>query len=715
MKVKKVTRKKQQVDFPDIDTDFGSNVTTGKDKDDIVNYLIDKYGRDNVAAVGNRLEYSPKSVLRDLGQVYEVPASDTFKCTKKYNDALDVEGNIRTNEESRNFFKKYPELKSKVDTIVGTISSLGVHAGGVVITDKRFSLKKYCALQRPNEDGRVATLWTKSELQPIGLVKYDLLGLTTAGQIHLVKEMIGFDPYDDFPEDEEVYRNIVLPVYHKNIFQFESQLGRKAFEDLKPMNIMELANASSIIRIVGSPQGRDLFETYKDHVAHVQMGDTEYWKEKIREEILEDKNYDIMVDVLSDSYGVLIYQEQLCNLVRSVSGGRRTFTDGNKVRKILEKHSTKYGDIENLQGNPDALKKWHDAFMIILNEYFLPYLGKDGLNSPDKDLQNFLKFKLDSNNNLPTPKFGIIKWLMASMSYLFSKLHAIGYSINSYNAMYLKHYHPLEFWVGSLIYEQNDLMRVKEYISAIHLETDIEVLPPNLNKSDLVFSISDGNIRYGLGGIMNVGESAKVIIAERKRHGEFKNIKDFINRVPKEARNKRVLEGLLYSSAFSDFGSIEKVHNALLKEGLNINDELVTGKNELAILEAKYLGHSLTNIHPLVENAGAYIPITAFENGDTFDTAVYIIDLKNKVTKNNKNYVMFKCQCLNSFEQFNVFDWTNNQMAFKKGTFEVFHINKGNDFFSLRMSNSYNGADKKKKTFYGKDIKKRLRTSLVTN
>lgn len=621
-----------------------------------------------------------------------------------------MQGNIKTNATARKFFNKYPDVADKVDKIVGTISSLGVHAGGVVITDKKYSLRRYCALQRPNEDGRVATLWTKSELQPIGLVKYDLLGLTTAGQIHLVKERLGFDPYEDFPEDEEVYRDVSLNCKHKNIFQFETSLGKRAFEDFKPMNLMELANASGIIRVVGSQEGRDVYETYKDYVAHAQMGETDYWKEKIKEEVFEDRNYKVAIEVLRESYGVLIYQEQLAYLVKGLSGGKKTFTDGNTVRKLLDKHGVKYGPIDKLQGNPEALKKWHGAFMEVLNEYFLPYLGRDGWDSPDKDLINFLNFKLREDGTLPTPKFGIVKWLMSAAAYLFSKLHAIGYSVNSYNAMYLKHYYPLEFWTGSLIYEQNNLMRVKEYISAIKLEAKIEILPPDINQSDLVFKIEGENIRYGLGGIMNVGEAAKEIINERNRNGAYHSLEDFINRVPKSATNKRVIEGLLYSSAFAVFGDIPTIHAKLIDFKINVS-ELEEDQNQLAIIEAKYLGVALTNKHPLVERADAYIPITAFENGDKFDVATYILDIKNKVTRKNKPYVMIKCQCLNCFEQFNVFDWSNNALVFKKGTFEVMHVAKNNDFYTLRMSVNY-GQDDTKKRKYSKDVASKLRGAL---
>lgn len=669
-----------------------------------------------MAYVGNRLTYSPKSVIRDLGQVYSIPASETVACSKEYNDAISAKENIKQNKKVRVFFEKYPELIDKVDAIVGTVSGLGVHAGGVVVTDKKYPITKYCALQRSSEEGRIATLWTKDELQPIGIVKYDLLGLTTAGQNHNIKKMIGRDPYEPIKEeDEEVYRDVVLMNKHRNIFQFETQLGKRLFDDLKPMTFMELANASSILRIIGSEDGRDTYNTYKDYVSNMQMGNHNYWKERLREEIINDELYKICIDVLSDSYGVLIYQEQVAELVKRISNGKKTFADGNRARKLLEAHNSKYGRLGSLQGNPEGLKKWHDAFMIMLNELFLPFLKEDGRDSSDKNLQNFLNCKLDVDNNLPTPKYGFIKMLISATAYLFSKLHAVAYTQNTYDAMWLKHYYPLEFWTGSLVYEQTNLDKVTSYCMAINRETDIKVLPPSINQSDVSFKIEDNNIRYGLRAILNVGDASNLIVHERNINGKYKNVKDFCNRLNKKALNKRVVMALLYTSAFAEFGNIQKVYDAFIAEGINVGSQTILDRDKLALIEAKYLGTSITNIHPLMKQAKAYVPVTDFQNGDRLSVAVHIIELKSKVTKNKKPYVMFRVQCLNSFETINIFDWNNNAMGFMKGSYEVMHIQKNNDFYNLVMNKNHSPAKPKGAQFFGnKGVQKKLRNGLKT-
>lgn len=673
----------EQAEYPDIDTDVD-----GRHRDDILNYLVNKYGDEQVALVGNVLYYSGKSAIRDLARVYEIPASKTFEATKEYDNAMTVEQNIRNSQKVKEYFDAYPEMVDKVDRLCGTVSSLGIHAGGVVITDREYPISKYCALQRSKEDSRIATLWPKKELQQLGLIKYDLLGLATAGQLKIMCDMLGLDQYSDMPEEKEVFDDVVLNIKHKNIFQFETQLGKNAFMDFKPMSIMELANASGIIRVVGSTAGRQTYETYKENVINYQMGDKTHWEEKLRNEVANDENYLICKDVLKESYGVLIYQEQLAYLVVKLSRGRFDFNDGNKVRKLLDKHGGKYGPIDNYQGNAEKLQAWHKDFMEIMDKYLLPFITNDGYETQDKTLKAFLEFKLDSNNILPIPKYGIISWMISAAAYLFSKLHAIAYSINSYNMMYFKHFYPLEFWCGSLQYEIGSLEKIKNYIAAMNAEkTKISVVAPNVNKSDYNFKIEGKNkIRYGLGAIHNLGKAAEVIINERHVGGKFKSVEDFLNRIPKKLVNKRHVETLMYVNAFSDFGDkLQDVYDAIKNYGIEL-DDLEDGASELAKNEIKFLGTSITFKHPIFDTIDLYLPITAIEDGDRENVAVLIQKIHTKTTKTGKPYALLACICLNSGEQFNVFDWGNNKMEFKDGDFTPIHIHKNGGFTTLVMN-----------------------------
>ncbi|OQB40325.1 MAG: DNA polymerase III subunit alpha [candidate division CPR1 bacterium ADurb.Bin160] len=688
MKIKKIEIKKPELSFPDVDTDFGVNLETGMGREDVINYLIDKYGRDYVAMVGNRLTYAGKSVLRDLGQVYNIPSKDTQEASKEYNNELNVEENILNSKVVKEYFEKYPELKDKVDRISGTVSALGIHAGGVVLADAKrgYSLRKWCALQRSKEGERIATNWTKKEVEQIGLIKYDILGLSSASQIYYAQKISGLEVYKDFPEYDEVFEDVVLNLKHKNIFQFETQIGRQAFDDLKPMSIMEIANASGLIRVLGSDAGRSVYNTYKENIEYLQQGDENYWKEKLREQIYEDKNYEVCVKYLNESYGVLIYQEQLANLVMGFSDGEKSFIDGDKkVRKMLDKLGDT-GHISNMQGNVEAMKKWHGTFMEIMNEYVLPYIGDDGWTCPDKAVQAFLHFKLDKDNFIPIPKYGIISWMISAAAYLFSKLHAIAYSTNTYNMMYLKHFHPLEFWTASLICEQSDLKKVTSYINAIEIEEDIKILPPSINKSDYNFKMEKGSIRYGLSAILNLGKSAEIIINERNENGIYESVTDFLNRVPKRIVNKRVVENLMYVDAFNEFGTLEEVYTEISNNGIELDEPEYYDKEALGTIEMKLMGVNLKYKHPLLKTAHNYFPLDQLDNNETAMIAVRILTVSRKLTKKNKPYIMGRVQCLNSNMVANIFDWGNGEnFEMKNNMITTLNIKKSGDFFTLIM------------------------------
>jgi len=664
-------------------------------KDDIINYLIDKYGKDYVASVGNRNFYAGKSAIRDLGQVYNIPSADTQLATKEYNNELTVEENIVNSKTIKSYFESYPELKDKVDRLTGTVSALGVHAGGVVLSDatRGYSLREWCALQRPEEQKRIATLWTKKEVEQIGLIKYDILGLSSASQIHYAQKLAGLPVYKDHPEKKAVFQHIVLEGKHKNIFQFETHLGKKAFDDLMPMSIMEISNASGLIRMVGSESGRQIYETYKTNIEEIQRGEKDGWKERIRDQVYEDYNYDVSIKVMAESYGVLIYQEQLSYLVAGFSKGNKTFNDGNKVRKLLDKLG-ETGTISEKQGNKEALKKWHTTFMDIMNEYVLPFIGKDGWDCPDKTVTDFLNFNLDEQGVLPIPNFGIISWMIAASAYLFSKLHAVAYSTNTYNMMYLKYFHPLEFWTASLICEQSDIDKVKSYINAIETEEEgtLKILPPDINESDKEFKMIKGldneadRIRYGLGAILNLGKSADAIITERNKNGRYESIEDFCNRIPKKTVNKRVIENLMFVGAFDSFGNLQEVYDELMRLGKDFDEYDLTDKEFLLNKEMKLLGVNLKYKHPLLKTAHFYMPIDQMVDGDVAQVAVRVLKATKALTKKGKPYIMGRIQDINSGVTINLFDWNNGKnFEMKDNMITLLNIKKDGGWYHLVM------------------------------
>ncbi len=687
--------------FPDIDIDAGVDLRTGKDRNAIIDYIIDKYGEDYVAQVGTIGTYHEKSVIRTLGKIYDIPLEMINRCTKGFDSTKSFEENLHESQDVRLFFSKYPALRDKVNHICGekekngAISNVGIHAGGVVISDRNrgLTLDSIIPLQKTKDKGKLATAFTKEQVGKLGLIKYDVLGLITATIVHRAKEMIGYDPYRNFYEDGEdhaVFEHIVKKGKHKNIFQFDSELGRRAFLELKPMNIMELSNASGLIRIMGSPEGLAVYNTYRKNVNAALNGRPDEWIKGLREQIVDDRIFNAAKKVLEESYGVLIYQEQLAGLVEAFSGGEKNFTDGNNTRKNLNDHSKKFGKIATIQGDVNAITAWHKAFMSILDEYFLPYLGKDGRESDNKIIQDFLACRLTDKGRLPIPPTGVINWLITASSYLFSKLHSIAYSVNTYDQMYIKHYYPIEFWAVTLDSAQGKYKEIVVYTQNMKAEyPSIKLLPPNINTSKkyCVPDRENNTIGYGLGALKRVGKAVDHIIDEREANGPYQDVADFLARVKGKKVKKQAIEGLLYANAFSDFGDLEAVYRDLVKTRKTLNPLLVS-KRERIEKEAEITGTNMSFMHPLQIQAPLCPSVFQIASGDTKSVIVKVLDVTSRITRMSREpYLIVTCQCQRSFREVSIFDFKNgHNVDWKENTYRRINVKRVDQYFHLDSS-----------------------------
>lgn len=677
MKVAAVKIEKTKNEFPDIDSDFF-------DRDIIFDYLIKKYGQKHVAAVGTNTRYSAKNAIQDLGSVFEVSSADVFAVTKIYNPDISVEDNIAKSDKIAQFFQNYPKIRELFPVFVDTIRGYGIHAGGIVITDAKYPIDRYFALQRTSEGSRIATLWDKGEVESVGGVKMDILGLNCCGQIHNVKKLVGLDPYTIHPQQPEVYREIVTSLAHKNIFQFDTSLGKTAFSELLPMDLEQLSTASGIIRVVGTEEGRNAYEKYKENLKHFQEGETHFWQTRLRDEVAGDYSFEVCKRVLKETFGVLVYQEQLIRLVQFLSRGKMTFQDGNRVRKALDKNIFgKYGTVDKLQGNRELLKKWHTDIMAIFNEYLLPFIEEDGFSSNRSDIQDFLHFRLDKHNNLPIPRDGILNWFIVSSAYLFSVIHCKAYSVMSYEQMYQKHYYPKEFWLSALNLGRKE--NVNEYILGATGENKLKFLPPHANTSLELFAIEGDAIRFGLGFIAGCDSASVDIISEREA-GEFKNLKDFCSRMyPYKSMNKRVWEHLFYSGLLYSFGDkAAKICSTVLAETDYDLSGLDTDESTLAKREFDVLACNISFSHPLLSEAGDYTPISLIEDGGDSVCMLKVELVKEKKSKNGNMYQSLKVTDMNSFETVNLFCF-DLDINFKKGEIYKLPVQRKGDFLSIKL------------------------------
>lgn len=695
-KIVKITQKesKMEASFPDIDIDVDGNY-----RQDIMNYFFKKYGTEHAAFIGNKNFYSLKSAVQDVSSVFEIPSKEMFAVTKLLNDDLTISENKEKNSKIKEYFDKYPEIENIAEKLTGVLRNLSIHAGGVVLTDKKYPLNRYCPLQRTSDNGALATLFDKNEIEKFGFVKYDILGLNTSRQIFDVRELKNYPLYEDTEKyQDEVFKDIILNLKNKNIFQFETNVGKNAMKDLKPMNIRELSAASGVIRLLDSVTGLEVYRKYKERCLKAfQDKNDDFWKMELYNEIEDhDLNYDLCCEILEETKGILIYQEQLCFFVSKFSRGKKTFSDGNKLRKILGKFRDKYGRIEECQGNEEKLKNWHKGMMEVLNEYILPYIGKDGYSSSNKTVQDFLNCRLIKDENgkpeLILPDKGILNWIISGSVYIFSKLHSIAYSKMSYIQMYQKYHYPREFWYAAII--NRDKKKLSDIIGTIHNEkANIKILPPDINNSDFSFTLEGKNgIRFGLSYITAMQKVAEKIIEVRKTVGKFKSIEHFLSNVK---INKKQLFLLLVSNSFNDFGTLEEVYKQIIK--LREIEEITDfSSSKLAELEFQALSVNITFVSEFVLKAQDYLSLHDLGNEISSELCIRLEKKTMKKTNTGKNYYFYRCLDYNSGDFFNVFEWdVNKGELLKEGDNLIIKVKKKGDFISVDHYSGGNNFSKR--------------------
>ena len=664
------------MDFIDADIDFSNNPLTDKGRDYILQNLAKKYNVDgniHFALVGVRTVYSIKSALRDIARTYNVPANETFAVTKEIDDSYTIDENIKRSKLFSDYNRNYPEVVGIASQIVGVTSNFGVHAGGVVISDKAYPLQKYVPLQR-SHSGIPATLYDKDELQDVcGFIKYDLLGVTALSQVLYVKYLLGDKSYyEDYKVNSEPF-TICKKGAHKNIFQFESALGKRSFTELKMESIYDLSNASGMIRQMGTEGGRAMYEKYK----LLSNSAEEQWISTLKEEV-SDELFEIVYPILKPTYGVLIYQEQLSSMIQKISKEKYSFGDGNSVRKKLSKFVGKHGLVDSLQGKPELLRAWHTDMIDILGKYLIPFLSEKDIGIVGR---KFVNFELDSKGHLPLPENGILNWFIIGSTYLFSVIHSVAYSFVSYNQLYQKYYHPTEFWLGALSTGSKD--DVSNYVSSAISESKITFLKPDINKSDFLFTKEDElTIRFGLSYIAGMDKAATEIINERK-NGPFINFMDFVTRMKgKRVVNKRIIENLIFSNSFEED---PKDCYDMYCNNRGETNVLRWNKKDIIIRERSAINcnisYSMINKEDMINT----VPIELIQDGEIGLCIYTVSSIKSAKTKKaGKPYRILNIIDINSGSKNTIFLWENSILV-EEGFSYKSKIKKNGDFYSWTL------------------------------
>jgi DNA polymerase III subunit alpha len=492
--------------MPDMDIDFAVG---GRDR--VINYVSEKYGRDRVAQIITFSTMMARAAVRDAGRVLEVPYGTVDRVAKLIPEGPKVylEDSLKPGQELRAAYDADPLVKEIVDLakpLEGLVRADSIHAAGVVIGDR--PLIEYVPLQQKGPDQEVVTQFSMGDVEKLGLLKIDFLGLRNLDVIDKAVELVGDLDIEAVPLDDAKTYEMLARGDAIGVFQFESSGMREALRQVKPTEFEDLIALVALYR-PGPMQYIPVYARRKHGLEQVAYPD-----ERLR-------------SITEGTYGISIYQEQSMEIAKRIAGF--TPAEADDLRKAIG-------------------KKIH-SLMASLKEKFI-----EGCIA-----------------NETSPQVARQLWddLEKAQDYSFNKSHAAGYALIAYRTAWLRAHHPHEYMAALISSVMSTKDRVPFYVNACH-ELGIEVLPPDVNTSQVDFAVVEGKIRFGLNAVKNVGESAcNAIVSAREAGGTFESIWDFTERVDPQVVNKRALESLVKSGGLDSTGAPRKGMVEVLDQALS--------------------------------------------------------------------------------------------------------------------------------------------------
>ncbi len=500
----------ERVSMPDIDVDF-----CFERRQEVINYVVEKYGTDRVVQIVTFGTMAAKGVIRDVGRVMDLPYAFVDGIAKmiprgQNNQPVSLERALEMNPDFRKLYQEDEQVHELIDMskrLEGLPRHTSMHAAGVVISQA--SIDEYVPLSL-GSDGSVVTQFTMTTLEELGLLKMDFLGLRTLTVIQDAARLAGestgsvIDMEQIDYNDKKVLDSIGTG-RTDGIFQLESG-GMKGFmKELKPQNLEDVIAGISLYR----PGPMEFIPQYikgKNHPGTI--------------------TYDCpqLEPILAPTYGCIVYQEQVMQIVRDLAG--YTLGRSDLLRRAMSK---KKGDV---------MQKERQSFVYGNADEGVPGCIANGI--PEATANKIYDEMIDF------------------AKYAFNKSHAAAYAVVAYQTAWLKHYYPVEFMAALMTSVIDVPSKVAEYIYTCR-QMGINILSPDINKGVGNFSVDGGNIRYGLTAIKSIGRPViAAIVEEREARGEFKNLKDFIERLSGKDINKRTIENFIKSGAFDSLGGTRK-------------------------------------------------------------------------------------------------------------------------------------------------------------
>ena len=489
----------ERVSMPDIDIDF-----CFERRQEVIDYVVRKYGKDRVVQIVTFGTLAARGVIRDVGRVMDLPYAQVDTIAKMIPNELNItiDKALKMNPEFARVYAQDEQIHHLIDMakrLEGLPRHTSMHAAGVVISQK--DVDEYVPLSRAS-DGTITTQFTMTTLEELGLLKMDFLGLRTLtviqNAVHLIEKDTGkLLDMDKIDYDDKKVLDSIGTGKTDGIFQIESSGMKNFMKELKPQSLEDIIAGISLYR----PGPMDFIPQYIRGKNHP-----------------ETITYDCpqLESILKPTYGCIVYQEQVMQIVRSLAGytlGRSDLVRramSKKKASVMEKERQNFVYGNEAEGVPGCIANG---------------ISEQVANKIYDDMIDFAK-------------------------YAFNKSHAAAYAVVSYQTAYLKYYYPVEFMAALMTSVIDNPSKVSEYILSCR-KMGIQILPPDINCGESAFSVDGKSIRYGLSAIKSVGKPViHAIVEERRAHGLFKNMKDFVTRMAGREVNKRAIENFIKSGAF---------------------------------------------------------------------------------------------------------------------------------------------------------------------
>lgn len=497
----------ERVSMPDIDVDF-----CFERRQEVIDYVVRKYGKDRVAQIVTFGTLAARGVIRDVGRVMDLPYAMVDSIAKMIPSELNItiDKALKANNDLKQLYDNDEQVKKLIDMsrrLEGLPRHTSMHAAGVVISQK--SVDEYVPLSRAG-DGSITTQFTMTTLEELGLLKMDFLGLRTLtviqNAVRLAEKSTGKTiDIDKIDYDDKAVLDSIGTGKTEGVFQLESA-GMKSFmKELKPQSLEDVIAGISLYR----PGPMDFIP--------------QYIKGKNNPESI---HYDCpqLEPILDATYGCIVYQEQVMQIVRNLGG--YTLGRSDLVRRAMSKKKAA------------VMAKERQNFVYGNKEEGVPGCIANGIseqvaNKIYDEMTDFAK-------------------------YAFNKSHAAAYAVVSYQTAYLKYYYPVEYMAALMTSVIDFPAKVAEYILTCR-QMGISILPPDVNQGESGFSVDGTNIRYGLSAIKSIGKPViSGLVEERKARGPYKTLQDFIERLPSRDMNKRVIENFIKAGALDGLPGTRK-------------------------------------------------------------------------------------------------------------------------------------------------------------